>query len=182
MSVIKSSKVLGLVWTFIYLLFTLSSEVSGFQNIYGDELKQCSHDGMALTGFMRKGYCDSEPDDVLFHHICVDLSSVNLHPLNFCGTTGQSNWCDEPQLCHGSKEKNCEVKNWCVCQWAFAAYIENAGGCENIHDLVCEAINIEAYKTFKGILDSDEDLGDVSHIEVALNCIESRCDSSKIVK
>merc|ERR1712232_845574 len=43
----------------------------------------------------------------------------------------------------------CPVQNWCVCQWAFASYIHNAGGCDSIQDVVCDAINknaVEAYQ------------------------------------
>lgn len=34
-----------------------------YQNIMGGELQSCSHNGMALTGFTRTGYCVDQVDD-----------------------------------------------------------------------------------------------------------------------
>ena len=42
----------------------------------------------------------------------------------------------------------CQVQNWCVCQWVFASYVEAAGGCDFIQDVSCESINAEAVKAY----------------------------------
>ena len=38
--------------------------------------------------------------------------------------------------CHKNKnDKSCTPANWCVCQWAFRTYLEEAGGCDQIQDI-----------------------------------------------
>merc|ERR1719210_1096488 len=64
---------------------------------------------------------------------------------------------------------NCKIGNWCVCQWAFARYIEMAGGCDSIVNIVCDATNMAAYKAYK-----DQSSDPV--IDAALQCLESRCN------
>ena len=110
----------------IYLQYLTSiNKAAAFQNIYGTDLKPCSSTGMALTGYTRNGYCVS-------HHICIDLSSTQGG--NFCKVTNQPDWCSSNMPCHGihdgtcPAQKECKIKHWCVCQWAFARYIEKAGG------------------------------------------------------
>ena len=154
-----------------------------YQNIYGDDLEDCSHPGMALTGYTRSGQCVDRVDDRGSHHICIDLSSTNSNGKgNFCQVTGQPDWCSEQMPCSDDMRSNCPVENWCVCQWAFASYIEKAGGCDKIQDIVCDAINLEAYKSYKAIMGNDMFSGDKSRFEDALECIESRCDSSRIAQ
>jgi hypothetical protein len=41
--------------------------------------------------------------------------------------------------CHEDASSNCAVQYWCVCQWAFSPYIQNAGGRDQIQDVVSEA-------------------------------------------
>jgi len=154
---------------------SLLSSALGYKNVHGEELKSCSSQGMALTGFTRTGYCVDQDDDSGSHHICIDLSSATGG--NFCQVTEQPNWCADQMLCHdgsrsfsdGSEEK-CTVQNWCVCQWAFAGYLEKAGGCDKIQNIVCDAINIEAVNAYRG---------ETSQIyKDALECIEKRCGTA----
>ena len=162
-----------------------------YLNIYGEDLRECSRDGMALTGYTRSGKCVDQIDDAGSHHICIDLSSVNTNTKskggqNFCQVTGQSNWCDESMACVNSPYEKCPIQNWCVCQWAFASYIEKAGGCDQIQDIVCDAINLEAYLSYKSILDENIhrrlSMSQTEKIASALSCIESRCDHGRIVQ
>jgi hypothetical protein len=30
--------------------------------------------------------------------------------------------------CDGAPQQLCPVTQWCVCQWAFASYVDRAGG------------------------------------------------------
>ena len=87
---------------------------------------------------------------------------------NFCEVTGQPNWCDSSMQCdNGSGAPgtgSCQVKNWCVCQWAFASYIERAGGCDMIQDIDCEATNMEALVAYRA-----------QGMSEALSCFEKRC-------
>jgi len=142
------------------------------QNVYGNELESCSRAGMALTGFTRNGHCIEEIDDEGSHHICINL--ISTEGGNFCAVTGQPDWCSSSMPCDGKNIMNgdnenieCHVQNWCVCQWAFSDYIEKAGGCDQIQDIVCEAINMEAITAYKNSDDSNH--------KIALECITQRC-------
>lgn len=140
-----------------------------YKNVMGGPLESCSESGMALTGFTRSGECIDHNDDQGSHHICIDMGSTSGG--NFCSVTGQPDWCSSKMGCHGASAVNneCDVEHWCVCQWAFASYLEKAGGCDQIKKIVCEATNLEAYKSYKLHGDSS------ARIQGALTCLESRC-------
>jgi len=132
------------------------------QNVLGTALQSCSVKGTALTGFSRTGKCeDAGDDDGGSHHVCIQMKA------DFCTVTGQPNWCTEDADCMG-QEGQCKIDHWCVCQWAFASYLQSAGGCEKSVDLVCEATNMAAFKAY-------EKSDDPSH-KAALECIRSKCD------
>lgn len=61
----------------------------------------------------------------------------------------------------------CPVEHWCVCQWAFSSYLANAGGCDYVQDVVCDAINLEAVLAYEASSDPNH--------AVALACIQERC-------
>lgn len=143
--------------------------VSAFTNVKGGALQKCSGTGMALTGFTRDGHCTDQNDDVGSHHICIDMAS-NVGG-NFCQVTGQPNWCSSMMQCDDSNGM-CPVKNWCVCQWAFASYIQRAGGCDKIQKVVCDATNMVALKAYRE--EAQHDTG----IANALKCLEKKCGIS----
>ena len=134
-------------------------------NIYGHQLVPCSSTGMAKTGFTRDGQCGSFRGDSGSHHVCIDLSSVTGG--NFCAVTGQPNWCDDDMACQGYDGHLCPVEHWCVCQWAFASYVEAAGGCDKIQEVVCESVNMNAK-------DAYESSSSPSH-QAALACLKEKC-------
>jgi len=145
-------------------------------NVYGDALQPCSSDGMALTGYTRSGYCVDRSNDSGSHHICIDLSSLDGggSNQNFCDVTGQSDWCSaEDMPCHEDPDTSgCSVINWCVCQWAFASYIQGSGGCDNIQTVVCDSINQQAllaYQKTASKWNADPKYQD------ALDCLMDRC-------
>ena len=154
--------------SFLILLGSLPSLVFGqYQNVYGESLASCSSNGMAKTGFTRSGQCVEKDEDAGSHHICIDLSSTTGG--NFCDVTGQSDWCDDKMACHEDEtRKDCPVHHWCVCQWAFASYIENAGGCDAIQEVVCDAINMKAIMAYK-------EQGTEAKHKNALDCLIQRC-------
>jgi uncharacterized protein (DUF2237 family) len=158
------------------LLFTLLilSTSNAYQNVYGNELQPCSTEGMALTGYTRNGYCIDQNDDEGSHHVCIDLASTSGG--NFCSVTGQSDWCSDSMSCVEDTSRYCPVQNWCVCQWAFASYIENAGGCDQIQDIACESINQQTIVAYQKQLSSTK-------YRNALKCLVNRCslDSSVLV-
>jgi len=135
---------------------------AGYTSVAGGALETCSTDGTALTGFTRDGRCvDSGDDDAGSHHICIRMKP------DFCTVTGQPNWCVTKMQCMGENGK-CPIGNWCVCQWAFATYLQMAGGCDKIVDLKCDATNMAAFKAYQR---SDEP----AHRE-ALACIRRKCN------
>jgi uncharacterized protein (DUF2237 family) len=151
-----------LLWTVLHSFVTAAAD--SYVNVYGEALQPCSSQGMALTGYTRTGYCVDQNDDAGSHHICIDLSSANGG--NFCDVTGQDDWCDSEMPCDGDADSYCQVQQWCVCQWAFASYLANAGGCDQIQDIVCESINIQAVWAYQASSDKYSD---------ALECLVVRC-------
>jgi len=137
-------------------------------NVYGDTLQRCSGNGQALTGFTRNGHCVDQNDDAGSHHICIDMASTTGG--NFCTVTQQPNWCSSSMPCDGDTSRQCPVKHWCVCQWAFAAYIEKAGGCDKIQNIVCPAINKVALTAY------EEAASGSDRIANALACLKSKCN------
>jgi len=147
----------------------VTSTSTDYVNVNGGTLQKCSGNGMALTGFTRNGQCIDQDDDAGSHHICIDMASNTGG--NFCEVTGQPNWCSSTMACDGgSMFSSCPVKNWCVCQWAFAAYIERAGGCDKIQRVVCESTNMAALKAYREQAQQDTSIGN------ALKCLEQKCN------
>ena len=122
---------------------------------------------MALTGFTRNSKCVDRNDDAGSHHVCIDMSSTSGG--NFCTVTGQPNWCSESMLCNSGKGQ-CQVTNWCVCEWAFSAYIQKAGGCDKIAKIHCDATNMMALKHY------GEQAGRSADVKLALECLKEKCN------
>ena len=93
---------------------------------------------------------------------------------NFCSVTGQPNWCGSSMACDGSAGV-CPVQHWCVCQWAFASYLEGAGGCDKIQKVVCEATNMVALTHYRQQASSSP------RINSALKCLEQKCGISAMI-
>merc|ERR1712146_783400 len=90
---------------------------------------------------------------------------------DFCTVTGQPDWWESKMQCMDQSGK-CPIGNWCVCQWAFARYIQMAGGCDSIVDLVCDATNMAAMKAYEQEAPKD------STIQAALDCLRRRCNTA----
>ena len=71
--------------------------------------------------------------------------------------------------CQGNEENKCPIKNWCVCQWAFAKYLQKAGGCDKVQEIVCDATHMAAIVAYREKEASD------AQIAAALECLEKRC-------
>ena len=153
------------------LVLALLPLAAAYRNVNGGELASCSSSGMALTGYTRSGECIDQNDDAGSHHVCIDMSTNTGG--NFCSVTGQSDWCSSSMACHGDSASRCDVEHWCVCQWAFASYITNAGGCDKIQDIVCEATNMVALTAYRA------QAARSPSISTALECLESRCGLSE---
>ena len=139
---------------------------TGATNVYGKPLAPCSRPGMAKTGFDRSGQCVDQEGDTGSHHICIDLRSASSNNKDFCQVTGQDDWCKESMPCHQNDAKECPVERWCVCQWAFAGYLQKAGGCEAVQEIECEAVNAKAVEAYEE--------GGEKYAE-ALECLKERC-------
>jgi uncharacterized protein (DUF2237 family) len=137
------------------------------KNVLGGKLGLCSNNGDAMTGFTRDGRCaDEGPADAGAHHVCIEMPTQD----NFCTVTGQPNWCSDPSECMG-KSGDCPIKNWCVCQWAFARYVKKAG-CDHITHVHCDATNMAALTAYEKQGGSDP------NIQNALACLKSKCGLS----
>lgn len=154
------------------------------RNIYGEKLQPCSTSGMALAGATSSGYCFEKNDESNSHHVCINLSSNS----DFCDMTKQSkDWCSDEKVCdNGYGSSNgamCSIENWCACQWSFATYIQNIGGCEFVQDLKCNAIHLQTIKSYVNMIATRKDRDD--RISNALNCIVSKCglnNSEKLIQ
>jgi uncharacterized protein (DUF2237 family) len=168
MALLKRTSTFGFILTLTTALscFALTN-AEDYTNVYGNELQSCSSEGMALTGYTRTGYCVDQNDDTGSHHICIDMSSATGG--DFCTVTGQSDWCSSEMACHEDASSNCAVQDWCVCQWAFSSYIQNAGGCDQIQDVVCEAINMQSIIAYQKVAWRS------SAYQDALDCIVDKC-------
>jgi hypothetical protein len=61
----------------------------------------------------------------------------------------------------------------CFCR-AFASYVENAGGCDHIQDIVCDATNIQVIKAYSNYAEMG------NQYKTALDCLVSRCGLTQI--
>mmetsp|Transcript_52743 Transcript_52743/g.83723 ORF Transcript_52743/g.83723 Transcript_52743/m.83723 type:complete len:177 (+) Transcript_52743:71-601(+) len=155
--------VIAVVFSSISLQSCMVTAQSPKHNVKGGMLSSCSKPGTALTGFTRSGSCvDYGDDDAGSHHICIEMKP------DFCSVTGQPDWCSGSMQCMG-QAGNCKIGNWCVCQWAFAAYIERAGGCDAIVNVDCDGTNMAALRAYRQEAQSDD------RIRKALECLEKRC-------
>jgi len=152
-------------------------------NLMGGPLQKCSSDGMALTGYIDKGYCVfEEAQDHGHHTICIALHET-VQPgriygeYDFCEVTDQTdptNWCDSLLPCHQDQNELCPVEEWCVSQANFADFLEKVGGgCDMIGTMFCEATNQVVISHLEGIVNRDED--EHMKYELALACIKQRC-------
>ena len=123
---------------------------------------------MAKTGYTRSGQCVDREGDTGSHHICINLQSASSDGKNFCEVTGQDDWCSKEMACHQDENTECPVEKWCVCQWAFAAYIQEAGGCNSIQEIECDAVNVKAVQAY-------EEHGGEGKYDAALACLRERC-------
>lgn len=130
-------------------------------NVEGTTLSPCSQRDYASTGFGRTGKCENHDSDFGMHHVCLDLTDGS----NFCTQTGQSDWCNEQHPCHDDDEKACNIKTWCVCQWAFANIVAKVG-CDNV-TVDCSATSMRALDRYRS---------DVSKYDHAIKCLETKCD------
>ena len=76
-------------------------------NVYGEPLKPCSTDPM--TGFFRDGCCNTSPEDMGIHTVCVQLTDEFLQFSNQQGNdlSAPNPQFDFPGLQAGDR--------WCLC-------------------------------------------------------------------
>eukprot|EP00808_Paulinella_micropora_P016880 g14435.t1 len=130
---------------------------AGHKNVFGGELQTCSRDGEATTGWFRDGHCTDGADDHGSHHICIQMEA------DFCIATGQSNWCTKP--INGKP-----IGHWCVCQWAYASYLQAKGGnCQAFSHVDCQATNMQALLSYRQQAPNDASIAN------ALKCLEQVC-------
>ena len=142
--------------------------------------------GMALTGPTRTGYCMNDDSGLL--HICIDLTSSSTGRY-FCDVADHTEMCSSFMRCdtknwdgdannvtdgdaghvlEDGEVEFCPVQHWCVSQREFASYVENADGCDNIQDFMCESINYQAVKAYYRKQNQEKYVH-------TLNCLLERC-------
>lgn len=134
------------------------------RNLLGGRLQPCSHPHGARTGFFRDGTCRHGAEDVGSHHVC--LKRVDEA---FCQGTGQSNWCTSELTCHDSNAGRCPIREWCVCEWAFARFVREHG-CDAIGEVDCSATNALVVQHYTA-LESPA----IEETSEALRCLRSKC-------
>lgn len=159
------SEVCGLVN--ISVLFSVSHALLASERVVRAISHSCPAIMAEYTGYTRTGECVAHDDDAGSHHVCIDMASNTGG--NFCAVTGQSDWCSSEMVCDGDGARQCPVEHWCVCEWAFARYIQKAGGCDKIQKIVCEATNMKAMTHY------EQKQSTSPHIKAALDCLKSRC-------
>ena len=149
-------------------------------NVWGEPMERCSGEQTAMTGI--DGYCD----DVHYAElVCINIAQAEkpgtfgglFGAYDFCETIGETdpNWCDAMHPCHRNEHVECSVQNWCVGVTSFADFIHEAGGCDKVGEISCEATNeagVEAYHAHMKEGDPDK------RFEAALACIQQRCGNS----
>ena len=182
-SITKQKEMVYFVFNILCLipLATGMYENVKYRNLYGQELQNCSHDGMALTGYVSTGQCADENDKSGRHHVCIDIGSTDEG--RFCNITEQIPNCAQELPCSDDLKSLCPIQNWCISQWDFLSYIEERGGCEMIEDIVCDAINIDAYEAYKRIMASKV-IKKESKVKTqnAIDCLEFRCGYSEAMR
>lgn len=82
-------------------------QIDSSRNVYGKPLKVCCMQPM--TGFFRNGCCDTSPEDVGLHTVCVVITDVFL---NFSKSRGNDLSTPRPEFNFpGLKEGD----RWCLC-------------------------------------------------------------------
>ena len=76
-------------------------------NVYGEPLKPCSTDPM--TGFFRDGCCNTSPEDMGIHTVCVQLTDVFLQ---FSKQQGNDLSTPNPQFDFPGLQAG---DRWCLC-------------------------------------------------------------------
>lgn len=131
------------------------------KNVYGEALQPCSKEGSARTGYGRDGKCRSWRGDEGRHNVCVEMEQ------DFCDVTKQGDWCTSRMECQGG-EGECEVKEWCACEWATASYVEKAG-CSSLN-IICDATNAKALYHYEARSAEGNE-----RARKALSCLKEQC-------
>jgi hypothetical protein len=138
-------------------------------NLYGLQLEDCSWPGTAAAGFIEGPKCIHFGIDDDSHNICLDIPTVEDN--DFCDMTGQENWCNGTLPCTENPDELCPVRNFCVRDYSFSAYLERAGGCDRIGHIKCEATNMMTILDYEERISVDHDMS----AAYALDCIKEKC-------
>ena len=114
------------------------------KNVFGEDLEECCGD--PVTGFYRNGNCDTGPDDVGMHTVCVEITDDFLQ---FSKEVGNDLSTPNPAFgFRGLKEND----RWCLClsRWVEAFEAGKAPGLylEATHITAVEHIDREELNRF----------------------------------
>lgn len=114
-------------------------------NVLGQRLEPCSLDSDPVTGFLRTGSCETCPEDIGSHTVCVQLTAEFLA---FSKTAGNDLSTPRPELeFPGLKPGN----RWCLCaaRWQEAL---DAGAAPRVflrgtHERALDILSLEDLKS-----------------------------------
>ncbi len=113
------------------------------RNVLGTELRSCSE--APLTGFYRTGCCDTGPEDIGLHIVCIEATAEFLA---FSRTVGNDLSTPMPEY---DFEGVMPGDRWCLCaqrwQEAFEAGYAPPVVLEATNELSLEWINLEDLKS-----------------------------------
>ncbi len=113
-------------------------------NVLGGELQPCSHD--PVTGFYRDGCCNTGPDDVGSHTVCIEASQDFLQYSRFRG-----NDLSTPMLDYGFPGVK-PGERWCLCaaRWleAFEQGMAPKVFLQSTHQRALDIVPLEKLKQY----------------------------------
>merc|ERR1711871_854525 len=134
----------------IFLLFAASVQA----------IDKCAGEGPRYNDFK----CNHDET----HRVCAKLKDTSGNKLqwgsqNFWQLTGQSDWSDQV-----GADSNNPGGNWCICMWATAKLIQQAG-CDNVH-IECGSSDVSY--VMQKYTDGGTDLSP------AKSCLQTKCGAS----
>lgn len=118
--------------------------MSHAKNVLGGPLKPCCH--FPKTGFYRDGYCNTGPEDIGKHTVCIEVTEEFLEFSQAAGNDLSTPYpeMDFPGLVAGDR--------WCLCALRWQEALENGAApkifLESTHEETLEYIKLEDLKKY----------------------------------
>ncbi len=114
------------------------------KNVYGDDLKPCSHD--PVTGFYRTGGCETGPEDAGVHVVCAEVTQEFLE---YSKSRGNDLMTPRPEFGFAGLKPG---DRWCLCvdRWkeALEAGVAPSVVLEATHEKALGVVDLETLKNY----------------------------------